>query len=96
MTYKEFLYRMVTETDLADKEDVTLLIKALCDDLLLSHSENLKYEAKIKEIMSAKDYEEFRKTTAQELFKEAVERIEDKDFKEFCEENMEMIFNDKM
>jgi len=54
-----------------------------------------EYEKKLLELMGEKEYVEWSVEVAQKSFKAEVEAMENSDFKQFCLDNMPLIFNGK-
>lgn len=55
----------------------------------------MEYEKKLMEIMGEEEYLKWSTEVAQKMFKAEVEAMEDGDFKQFCLDNMPLIFNGK-
>lgn len=94
MTFREYLFENVTNVDYENREDVTRLIQWLCGDLIRYHDLSMKQELKLKEMMSAKDFENWNTETARELFINEWENAEDSEFKNFVLKNMDKILGD--
>lgn len=90
-TYKEYIYDLCTEADMNNPEEATRLAQMLATECMDEHNVAMRQEAKLKEVLSAKDYEEWSRATARELFKEHIENMEQSDFKDFVLENFEEI-----
>ena len=54
-----------------------------------------KYEEKLRELMSEADFEKFVVSVAQADFEQEVKNMTESDFKDFCLENMDMIFGEE-
>ena len=94
MTYREYIYDMCKSADLTDEEQVTVVIQRLAKDCIMYHDMVMDYEQKIKELMTASDYEKWITDRAKEMFKKEVYAMEDGEFKGFCLENMSVILED--
>lgn len=91
MTYKEYIYKLCTSADMDDKEDITNVMQILASECLKEHRLCMKSDDKLKEVLTAKAYEQWAEKTAKEIFKEEIEEMEDCDFKSFVLEHMELI-----
>lgn len=91
MKYDEYLYNVCKDTNLKDEEDVTATMQFLAQELKNYHDFAMKQDEKLKEIMTAKDYAEWKTEVGKELFRRQVEDMEDGDFKNFCLENWDKI-----
>ena len=94
-TFREHIHRVCTNTDLKDQEEATMLVQYLAHELIRYHELNLMYEHKIKELMSAKDFEKWVREAAKQLFRTEVDGMEDGDFKDFVQKNFDKIVGDK-
>lgn len=93
-SFKEDIYRMCTETNFKDPTEAQLLAEFLARQLMLLNKTSTQLEAKLKELMSAKDFDEFSTALAKELTNDFVDSLPDNDFKKFCEENMGWIMEE--
>ena len=50
-----------------------------------------KYDEKLQELMSKEEYEKWSIETAKEMFKRDIEQIEDKEFKQLCQDHFDEI-----
>lgn len=91
MTYKEHIYNVCKNTDLENKDDCLETIRYLAKELMSYQELALVQEAKMKEIMTAKDFEEWSTQEAKKMFKREIEMMEDSDYKQFCIDNFEAI-----
>lgn len=94
MTYREYLHKICTETDMDDKEDVTRLIQFLLQEAVEANSLSHRLEDKLKEVMSAKDFEEFVEINATEMSKEWLHNLPDSEFKDFALRNFDIIIDE--
>lgn len=86
--YREMVYRLCSEADLDDKKDVLALVKFLASEAVQAHEVNRRFEDKLKELMTYKDFTEMSMEIAKEMFKQDVEAMPEGDFKDFITENM--------
>ena len=91
MTYREHIYMVCKNTDLTDEKDVTETISYLAEELMQFNDLARSYEKKVKELMSAKDWEEWSIAEAKKLFRKKIERCEDEEFKSFVLEHFDEI-----
>lgn len=91
LTYREYLYELCTGTDFSNKDEAIRLAQILVKEAIMRHEAAMAYEAKVKELMPAKDYEAWAAKRAKELFKAQVEAMEESDFKQMILENFEEI-----
>lgn len=90
-TYREYLYRLCTGTDFSDKDDAITLAQMLVEEAMMYHDLTMTYEEKVKELMTAKDYEEWSAKRAREMFRKQVEAMEESEFKQMILDNFEEI-----
>ena len=90
-TFRECVYNICTNTDLDDKEMVTETIAFLARNLVETYEMAMRYEAKLKELMTAKDFGEWTTQIAKEAFKADIDRMPDGAFKDFCNDHFEEI-----
>lgn len=83
-TFKEWLYNLCNQTDMSNEEDATMLVQTLARELKLYHAVAMRHEEKLKETLTAKEYEEYSAETSKELFREDLDGMADGDFKDFC------------
>ena len=86
---------MCTEADLSKEDEATFVVQRLAKDCVMYHEMVMDYETKIKELMTAKDYEKWVTDRAKDMFKKEVNGMEDGDFKDFCLENMSVILEEE-
>lgn len=91
MTYKEHIYHVCNATDLDDKDDVIETMQYLAKELMEYREIALRQDGKMKEIMTAKDYDEWSTSEAKEMFRNMIEGIEDGEYKDFCLEHFDEI-----
>lgn len=96
MTYREYLHKLCTETDMNDKDDVTRLVQFLLQEAVEYNEISIRHEEKIKEIMSAKDFEEYTDKLADEMTKEWINNLPDCSLKDFAIKNLDIIMDDSM
>lgn len=84
MNYREYLHKICTKTDLDDKEDVTALISFLLQEAVVHNTLCKKLESKLMEIMNAKDFDDFVRSTSEEVEQEWINNLPDSDFKDFA------------
>ena len=94
MTYKEYLYYLCSKTDMEDSDKATRLAQMLVTDCLKYNYISKRQDEKLKEILTAKQYDEFVKQVGRELFEIDLDNMPDCDFKDFCKENMGMIMDE--
>lgn len=91
MTYKEHIYQVCNATDLDDKDDVIETMQYLAKELMDYQDLSLRQEAKLKELMTAKDFEEWGTQEAKRMFKNHIDSSEDGEYKDFCLEYFDEI-----
>lgn len=91
MEYKELLFRICEQTDMEDRDDIIASLQFLAKEALKYHDLTMSYDGKLKELMSAKDYEEWTKEEAKRIFFKDVTDMEDGEFKDFALDNWEKI-----
>ena len=91
LSYRQYLYDLCTGTDFSNKDDAITLAQMLVEEAMMYHDLTMTYEAKIKELMTAKDYEEWAAKRAREMFRKQVEAMEESDFKQMILDNFEEI-----
>ena len=90
-TYREYIYAMCKDVDMTDSEEATRLAQVLASEAIFYNRLVLKYEDKLMELMTAKDYEVWAEASASEIFQESIDNMADSDFKKFCQDNMDML-----
>lgn len=90
-TYREYIYKVCTKVDLDNKEEVIALLQYLADEAIMNNDFLLRYDKKIKEVLSASEYEKWSKEVAKSMFAASVDRMFAGDFKDFCIEHFEDI-----
>lgn len=96
MTYREYIYKVITGTDLSDQEEVTELISWLANELLEKTSFLKKTDEKLMEVMSARAYKKWSIKCAKEMFNESIENLPEGEFKEFLKRNGDVITDDNL
>ncbi len=96
VNYQEYIYNFCSNTVLDDKEDVIDTINYLGRECIRYNKLTMWYDDKLKEVMTAKDYEKWTTETGKKLFKEDIEMMEDGDFKEFCKEHYDEVTEDEI
>ena len=91
MTYNEHIYEVCKNTDLDDHYDVVETMQYLAKELMSFYEVSMRQEAKLKELMTAKDFEEWGIGEAKEMFKNHIDQMEDGDLKTFCVEHFDEI-----
>lgn len=94
ISYKEYLYHICKKTDLNDKESVTRAMQHLASEAAQSYEFGKVAENKLKELMSAKDFEAWSMEVGEAFFRMEVEAMPDSDFKTFILENMGKVTGD--
>ena len=94
LNYQEYIYNICSETNLDDRDDVIDTIMSLGKECIRYHKMIMWYDDKLKEVMTAKDYDKWATEMGKKLFKEDIEMMDDGDFKEFCKEHYEEITDD--
>ena len=94
MSYRELIFKTCVNTDLNNKEDVTSAMQYLTKEAVQNFELCGKMESKLKEIMTAKDFEEWSSETAREMFKAEVESMPEGEFKDFCKEHFGYVTSD--
>lgn len=96
MNYREFLHEACTDTDMDNKEDVTMLIQFLLREAVNNHDSGMEYEEKLKELMSAKEFEIFSKESAVRLLERDLNSMPDCEFKDFALKNFDILIDDSL
>lgn len=91
ITYREYIYEMCNNTDMANEEKATLLAKELATEAIEYHDISMAQEAKLQEIMSYADYVKWSKETAKRIFKNEISGMADGDFKDMILEHFDEI-----
>lgn len=91
MTYKEHIFTVCENTDLDDKYDVVETMQYLAKELMDYQDLCLRQEEKLKELMTAKDFEEWGTAEAKRMFKNHINQMEDSEYKTFCIEHFDEI-----
>ncbi len=94
ISFREYLFNTLSDVNLEDKDETTLTLQWLAKELLQYHFISIEYENKLKELMTAKDFDTFSEQLAEELFKQNIDMLEDEEFKEFCIDNFERLIED--
>lgn len=94
MKYNEYLYKICSQADLSNEDEATELVQYLAKECAKNNDIALKYDDKLKEVMSAKDYNAWTIKTGKELFLKEANGMEDSPFKDFVLENMCEILGD--
>ena len=84
MTYREYIYKICTEADLDDKDEIIELLQFLASEATRSNDVSNRFDKKLQELMTAKDYATFVKDEARKLWEEGIERMPEGEFKDFC------------
>ena len=93
MTYREQIYKACDSTDLDNNDEVIGLIQFLAGEAVQNHEVLLALENKLKEVVSAKEFDEFIKKTAKEQTLKWVGDMSD-ELLAFVLDNEEDIFGD--
>jgi hypothetical protein len=91
LSYRQYLYELCTGTDFSNRDEAIRTAQLLVEEAIMYNDISLTYEAKVKELMTPKDYEEWAAKRAAELFKKQVEAMEESDFKQMILDNFEEI-----
>ena len=94
MTYREYIYKCCTDTDMSNEEEAVALTQLLAYECTLYHDLLYKYENKLKEIMTFKDFDKFASDIAKELFKAEIGGMDESEFKDFILENFDEIIGE--
>ena len=94
ISFREYLFNTLNDINLDDKEETTLTLQWLAKELIQYHFISIEYENKLKELMTAKDFDIFSEQIGKELFKQNIDMLEDEEFKEFCMDNFERLVED--
>lgn len=94
MTYRERIYNMCKETDFNDPVQGESLAKFLARELMNMHTTAMNYEKKLKQLMTAEDFDNFSLDLAKVLFRQEIEGMDDSDFKKFALENIDEIMKE--
>lgn len=91
LTYREYLYELCTGTDFSNKDEAMRTAQLLAKEAMMQHDAAKAYEAKVKELMTARDYGEWVAKKSEELFGAQVKAMEESDFKRMILDNFEEI-----
>lgn len=91
LSYRQYLYELCTGTDFRNKDEAIRTAQLLVEEAMMYHDTSIAYENKCKELMTAKDFEEWSKSMAKKLFRKQVEAMEESDFKKMILDNFEEI-----
>lgn len=94
MTYREHIYNMCKETDFNDPVQGEFLAKFLARELMNMHTTAMNCEKKLKQIMTAEDFDNFSTDLAKVVFRQEIEGMADSNFKKFVLENMDWIMKE--
>jgi len=86
-TFREYIFEICDKTDLKDEEAVVGAMQTLAKEAITNHDIAMDYEAKLKEVMSAKDYDEFMTKCGKQMYRNWVNSLPDSPFKTFALEN---------
>ena len=94
MTYREHIYKMCKETDFKDPVQGESLAKYLARELMKMHTTAMNCEKKLRQIMTAEDFDNFSMDLAKVVFRQEIEGMADSNFKKFVLENMDWIMKE--
>lgn len=94
MTYREYIYKCCTDTDMSKEDEVVALVQLLAYECTLYHDLLAKYEDKLKETMTFKDFDRFASDVAKELFKAEIGGLDESELKDFILENFDELISD--
>lgn len=92
--FTEEIYRICTETNFNNPNEAQALAEILARNLMITNKMAMQYEEKLKELMSAKDFEDYSKELAKGLTRDFFSSLPDSPFKEFATENLERIMEE--
>ena len=95
ISFDEYLYEICTNTDLKNQEAVTETMSTLAKFARQYHDMVMTMEDKLKELMSAKDFEKWTSEQAKKMFWAEIEESGDEDFIKWVRENFESITGEK-
>ena len=93
ISFREHLFNTLNSINLDDKEEIVLILQWLAKELLQYHFISIEYEDKLKELMTAKDFDIFSEQLGKELFKQSIDMLQDEEVKDFCIKNFEQIID---
>lgn len=96
MTYKELIYELCSSTNFKNEEEAIRLAQYLANEAVMYLTALKRMEDKMKEVMTAKEYEEWAKEDAKIMFRQNVEAMQESDFKKFCTENFDLITSNEL
>lgn len=75
ITYKEYVFNILDNTDYTDRGQAAETAMTLADAAITKHRIIGKYDEKVRELMTEKDYSEWVKKTAEEMYIEDIEAM---------------------
>jgi hypothetical protein len=97
-TFREYLYERLSAVNLAeleDREEITELLRWLAKELVQYHDIAMAQEAKMMEVMTAKDFDDFCTDQAKKLFQSDIDAMPDCEFKQFLIDHFDEVTGDK-
>ena len=95
-TYREYIYRICSDVDLSNKDDVISAMQKLANEAVRNNDVNEKFEDKLKELMTYKDFTAFSMAIAKDLFRQDVDAMEDGAFKTFVMDHFKDITGEEL
>jgi len=90
-TYRAWIEEAIKNTNLADEREAQAIVDFLQDELLRMHKTTTIYEAKLQELMTEEEREEWAKEAGRRLFADTVDRMPESAFKDFVLQNFDSI-----
>lgn len=94
-TYNEYLYDMCNNTDLMNQDDVVDTMLTISKESIQLNKICKIYEKKLKEVLSAADFEKFIISVAKQLFADTVADMPDGEFKDFTMKHFDDITHEE-
>ena len=94
MKYNEYIFTKCKNANMANEAEATALATFLAGECLTYHKLAMLQDDALKDKLSAKEYHTLSTEMAKALFLDDISRIQDGDFKAFCEENFEEILRE--
>lgn len=92
--FRKYLFTILKDVDIDDKEEMLVTLQWLAKELIQYYYVISQYENKLKELMITKEFEEFSLNISKELFQQQVDMLDDGEFKNFCQQNIEKIIEE--
>ncbi len=95
MDYKEYLYKICTDIDYDNREDIDASLKILAREAMRYHTSAMRLEEKLKDLMTFREFTQFTKDLATDLFRQDIASFDDGGLKDFAINAFEEITGQK-